>query len=64
MANHLLITFDTEIDKSKNWMVSSNERYSSVTAGIPEKLGTLFSKYGAKPTYLLSPELIRDETCV
>ena len=64
MANHLLITIDTEIDKSKNWTVSSDESFSSVTTGIPEKLGKLFSKYGAKPTYLLSPEVIRDEDCV
>jgi hypothetical protein len=64
MANHLLITIDTEIDKSRNWTVSSDERFSSVTTGIPERLGKLFSKYGAKPTYLLSPEVIRDDACV
>ena len=51
MANHLLITIDTEIDKSKDWKVSSNEGFSSVTCGIPDKLGKLFSKYGASPSY-------------
>jgi hypothetical protein len=64
MAIHLLITIDTEIDKSKNWTVSSDESFSSVTTGIPDKLGKLFSKYGAKPTYLLSPEVIMNDSCV
>lgn len=64
MTNHLLITVDTEIDKSKVWKVSSNESFSSVTTEIPEKLGKLFSWYSAKPTYLLSPEAIRNEARV
>ena len=64
MTNHLLITIDTEIDKSKDWKVSSNESFSSVTTGVPDKLGKLFSRYGAKPTYLLSPEVIRNDACV
>jgi hypothetical protein len=64
MAIHLLITIDTEIDKSKSWKVSSDESFSSVTTGIPDKLGTLFSKYGARPTYLLSPEVIMNDHCV
>ena len=64
MVNHLLITIDTEIDKSKDWKVSSKENFSSVTTGIPERLGKVFSKYGARPTYLLSPEVIRNDDCV
>ncbi len=64
MAIHLLITIDTEIDKGKDWKVSANESFSSVTTGIPDKLGRLFAKYGAKPTYLLSPEVIRDDACL
>ena len=64
MTIHLLITIDTEINKSRNWRVSSNQSFSSVTEGIPEKLTTLFSKYGARPTYLLSSEVIRDDDCL
>lgn len=63
MNVHLLITIDTEINKSKDWKVSSDESFTSVTIGIPERLGSLFSRYGAKPTYLLSPEVIRNEAC-
>ena len=64
MTIHLLITIDTEIDKAKDWSVSSTESFSSVTTGIPDKLTKVFSKYGARPTYLLSPEVIRNDECV
>jgi len=64
MTIHLLITIDTEIDKSRNWRVSSTQSFSSVTEGIPDKLTKLFSIYGARPTYLLSPEVIRDDDCL
>jgi hypothetical protein len=64
MTIHLLITIDTEIDKSRDWRVSSNESFTSVTIGIPDKLGKLFSKYDARPTYLLSPEVIRNDACL
>ena len=64
MTIHLLITIDTEIDKAKDWRVSSSESFSSVTTGIPDKLTKIFSKYGARPTYLLSPEVIRNDECV
>ena len=64
MTVHLLITIDTEIDKSRDWKISQDESFTSVTIGIPDKLGSLFSKYHAKPTYLLSPEVILNEECV
>ncbi|HEY3420771.1 MAG TPA: hypothetical protein VGK23_09480 [Methanomassiliicoccales archaeon] len=64
MTIHLLITIDTEIDKSKDWTVSSDQSFTSVTEGIPDKLTPLFAKYGARPTYLLSPEVIRDDDCL
>ena len=64
MTSHLIISIDTEIDKSKDWRVSTDESFSSVVQGIPEKLENLFSKYGAKPTYLLSLEVIRNDMCI
>jgi hypothetical protein len=35
-----------------------------VHVGIGERLHPLFQRFGAKPTYLLSPELLRDPGCV
>lgn len=53
-----------EIDKSPNWSISKNETFISVLRGIPELLTTIFEKYNAKPTYLLSPEVIANFDCV
>ncbi len=36
-------------------------KFNSVIHGIPNVLSPLFSSYGIKPTYLLSPEVIRDK---
>ena len=59
-----VITIDTEIDKSLNWKVSANETFSSVLDGIPKKLTPLFNQFGARPTYLLSSEVMENKECV
>jgi len=59
-----LITIDTEIDKSRDWTVSKAESFTSVLKGIPDILTPLLARYDAKPTYLLSPEVIRCYDCV
>jgi hypothetical protein len=38
--------------------------FEGVHRGIGERLHPLFSRMGAKPTYLLSPEVLRDGQCV
>ncbi len=60
----LTITIDTEIDKSPDWRVSANGTFFSVLGGIPNKLTPLFNHFGAKPTYLLSSEVIENKDCV
>lgn len=59
-----LITIDTEIDKSPNWRVSLNESFSSIIDGIPNILTPLFEQFHAKPTYLLSPEVLECGDCI
>jgi hypothetical protein len=59
-----VITIDTEIDKSLNWKVSSDETFFSVLDGIPNVLTPLFYQFRAKPTYLLSSEVIENNDCV
>lgn len=60
---YLLITIDTEVDKDEHWRVSNPVTFRSVTEGIPRLLSPLFDRYGFKPTYMLSPEVIEDEEC-
>jgi hypothetical protein len=56
-----VVSLDTEVDKSRDWRVSSPATFRSVTSGIPRVLTPLFERYGVRPTYLLSPEVIEDE---
>ena len=58
------ISIDTEIDKSPAWTVSADRTFRSVTEGIPERLTPLFDEHGARPTYLLSGEVIDDKASV
>lgn len=58
------ISIDTEIDKSPTWTVSPGLTFRSVTEGIPERFTPLFDEHGARPTYLLSGEVIEDEASV
>jgi hypothetical protein len=58
------ITIDTEVDKSYDWTNPELESYTSVLNGIPDLLTPLFEKYGARPTYLLSSEVMEQPDCV
>lgn len=60
----MAVTIDTEVDKSPDWTNPGTETYRSVLHGIPNLLTPLFEKVGARPTYLLSDEVIRQEECV
>lgn len=58
------ISIDTEVDKSPAWTVGPRLTFRSVTEGIPERFTPLFDEHGARPTYLLSGEVIEDEASV
>lgn len=60
MPLYSIITIDTECDKGAGWEVQLPIKLASVTPGIPAVLQRIFNKHGAKPTYLLSPEVIAD----
>ena len=59
-----VITIDTEIDKSPDWSINVNGNFTSVLEGIPKILNPIFIKYGARPTYLISSEVIDNNNCV
>jgi hypothetical protein len=57
----LCVSIDCECDKGPRWKTQRPMAFDGVTDGIAKRLQPLFRKFHAKPTYLLSPEVIRDE---
>lgn len=60
----LAISIDVECDKNERWEVRSPLGFRGVEQGIGEHLTRLFREYGARPTYLVSPEVMRHEDSV
>lgn len=60
---YLCVSIDTECDKGPEWRSRRPMAFEGVHVGIVERLQPLFASYGAKPTYLVSPEVIRDARC-
>jgi hypothetical protein len=61
---YLCVSIDCECDKGPGWKTRQPLSFAGITTGIAERLQPLFRRYGAKPTYLLSPEVIRDPASV
>lgn len=64
MKIYLIVSLDTECDKGPNWQVKQPLGYTNILEGVPDRLQPIFEKYSIKPTYLLSPEIIKDDACV
>jgi hypothetical protein len=60
----LAVTIDCECDKGARWKARSPLAFEGVTEGIGRRLAPLFRAYRAKPTYLVSPEVLRDAESV
>jgi hypothetical protein len=60
----LCVSIDCECDKGPGWKTKKPLSFAGITTGIGERLHPLFRRYNAKPTYLLSPEVMRDEASV
>jgi hypothetical protein len=60
---YLCVSIDTESDKGKGWRSRRPMSFDGVRDGVVRRLQPLFERFRAKPTYLLSPEVIRDEAC-
>lgn len=61
---YLCVSIDTESDKGKGWKVRRPLAFEGITDGVAKRIHPLFERFGAKPTYLLSPEVMRDEASV
>lgn len=64
MGAYLCVTIDCECDKGEGWLLKKPLSFTGVTVGMAERLQPLFMAYGAKPTYLLSPEVLNDAESV
>ncbi len=60
MRAYLCVSIDTECDKGLGWKSKRPLAFDGIFEGIVARLQPLFNVHGAKPTYLLSPEVIRD----
>jgi hypothetical protein len=59
------ITIDTEADhRGDAWVKTAPLRFASVTDGVPHVLAPLFAKHRARPTYLVTTEVMNDEASV
>lgn len=61
---YLCVSIDTECDKGKGWRSQRPMSFNGIHDGVMKRLQPLFASYGAKPTYLLSPEIVRETKCV
>ncbi len=57
----LVITVDTECDKGPRWRTQQPIRCRNVVEELPRDFHEPLWRRGIRPTYLLSPEVIRDE---
>lgn len=61
---YLSISIDTECDHDPNWARSKPLTFDSITEGVPNRLQPVFADVGAKPTYLLTVEVLEDQASV
>jgi hypothetical protein len=63
MAGIFCITIDTEPDCDVHWRRSQPLTFESVTFGIPSILRPIWDKFGIKPVYFVSPEVVENDEC-
>jgi hypothetical protein len=57
----MCVSIDCERDKGPGWRIRRPATFAGVHDGIAGRLQPLFAAFGVKPTYLLSPEVMRDD---
>ena len=63
-SRYLCVTIDTECDKGAGWKVEKPLGFAGIKDGVGQRLAPLFREHRAKPTYLLSPEIMRHDESV
>ncbi|MCS6966263.1 MAG: hypothetical protein NZ473_05815, partial [Candidatus Kapabacteria bacterium] len=57
----LAVTVDTECDKGEGWRTQRPIRCRNIVEDLPQRFHAPMHRLGISPTYMLSPEVIRDE---
>jgi hypothetical protein len=57
------VTIDTEPDCDVHWRRSRPLAFESVTFGIPSILRPIWDKFGIRPVYFVSPEVVENPQC-
>ncbi|MDE1985970.1 MAG: hypothetical protein KGJ53_09485 [Alphaproteobacteria bacterium] len=60
MNVYLCVSIDCECDKGPGWRTQRPLSFIGISQGIRDRLQPLFRRFRVKPTYLLSPEVMRD----
>jgi hypothetical protein len=60
MSVYLCVSIDCECDKGPGWRTRKPLAFHGIVQGVRDRLQPLFRRFRAKPTYLLSPEIMRD----
>ena len=63
MAGIFCITIDTEPDCDIHWKRSQPLTFESITFGIPSILRPIWDKFGIRPVYFVSPEVVENDEC-
>lgn len=58
---YLILSIDTECDKSINWSIPYPLSFTNISDGVKRRLQPLLENYDIRPTYLLSPEVINNK---
>jgi len=64
LPTRLLVTIDTECDKTRSWHTASPVAFRGIHIGVAQLLEPLFKQYGVRPTYLISREVMMDAQSV
>ena len=60
---YFAVSIDTERDHGPRWRVTVPPRFRSVTEAVPHRLQPLFERFGVRPTYLLTTEVLSNQDC-
>ena len=58
-----VVSIDTERDHGPGWKPTHPAEFRSIVKAIPEVFQPLCERYGVKPTYLLTTEVIAEPSC-
>jgi hypothetical protein len=61
---YLCVSIDIVSDQANGWEPTLPRSFAGITHGVLERIHPLFERFGARPTYLLAPEVLRAPACV